>query len=94
MKFSFFPSKNINMSETLFCLGGIILLLIRNNDNLDIDSCYNLYITEFVEKKLVKYKLGFSQFIFAVDYLYIVNLIMLKKDKLVINYENFKTIFE
>ncbi|WP_174479978.1 ABC-three component system middle component 6 [Spiroplasma endosymbiont of Danaus chrysippus] len=95
MKFSFFRTKNINMSETLFCLGGIIFFLIKNNDEkLSVDDCYNLYLKEYVDKKIVKYKLNFSQFLLAMDYLYIIKLIIFKKDKLVINNENFKTIFK
>lgn len=92
MNYSFYPTKNISLSETLFCLGGVILFIVKNNKGVDIDSCYNLYLSNFI-KKNIKYKLNFTNFILAIDYLYILDLIDVKDNILVINNENHKTLF-
>lgn len=62
------PNKHIEMSKSLFGIGGIILGLL--NKPSYIETCWNNYVTNYIDKKVVKYNCTFDYFILAIDYLY------------------------
>lgn len=82
MKFSFFPTKNIEMSQSIFCIGGFILKILKKNKSLDIDELYKKYkITNINKKHLVKFEL----FLLSLDYLFIINAVLEKKGRIYLN---------
>ncbi|MBP1926886.1 hypothetical protein J2Z76_002756 [Sedimentibacter acidaminivorans] len=71
------PNKHTEMSKSLFGIGGIILSML--NTPTYIETCWDNYIKDYIDKKIVKYNCTFDYFVFAIDYLYTIGAINIDK---------------
>ncbi len=67
------PSKHVEISKSLFGIGGIVLSILKEPKY--IEECWNEYVSKYINKKKVKYNCSFDYFILSIDYLYSIDAI-------------------
>lgn len=73
------PGKHINISDSLFGMGGIILDYVRNrNTSYSIDSIIE-YMINYNSNNNVLYK-NISNILLSIDYLYTIGAINVNKE--------------